>query len=249
MPEEDEGTSTEVVEPTGEETPEEETLDSVKATLRESQELNKRYKEQVSGSQSEAQKLKERVSELESVESDNEGVAKEELSKEDSDYANYLKKVGMVPKAEVEKMIQTRLSPFEAKETAKNKKVQQEILDDFVGNKPQLSSEKDIDGTKMQKVVNMLKRITPSDPFDPNSSLKEDLELAYGWAFKEDKTKEAIDRAKAEGRAEGHEASDIKVGSGASSSSTSKSNKNRSPEQEALLKDWGVNDESYNKEK
>lgn len=230
-------------EPVEEDTSQKTELDSYKETLKESQELLKRYKEQVSGSQAEATKLKAKVEELESKTPPKE---ESQLSEQDRAYRDYLKKLGMFTKDQVETMVQDRIAPFQAKEEARGKGEQKKILDAFIESKPDLAKDKDFEGSKMQQVIAKLKRITPADPFNPNASLKEDLELAYDWAFGEETNQEALSKARAKGLAEGHEAGEAKVGEGASAPSTS-SKKTRTPEQEALLKEWGVDDESINK--
>ena len=231
-------------EPVEEDTSQKTELDSYKETVKESQELLKRYKEQVAGSQSEAEKLREKIKELESKTPPKK--EESQLSEQDRAYRDYLKKLGMFTKDEVETMVQDRIAPFQAKEEARGKGEQKKILDAFIESKPDLAKDKDLEGSKMQKVIAKLKRITPADPFNPNASLKGDLELAYDWAFGEETNQEALSKAKAQGRAEGHEAGEAKVGEGASAPSTS-SKKTRTAEQEALLKEWGVDDETINK--
>lgn len=235
-------------EPAEEDTSEQKTeLDSVKETLAETQEVMKRYKEQVSGSQTEAEKLRTEITELKSKIPQKEE-SPSELSEQDLQYKAYLKKLGMYSKNEVDKLVQDRIAPFQAKEAAKAKANQKAILDKFIKGKPELSSVKDIDGSKMQKVIAQLKRITPIDPLNPNTSLDKDLELAYKWAFEGETNKEAISKAKAAGRAEGHEAGEAKVGGGASVKSTH-SGKQRTSDQEAILKEWGVDDDTIKKNK
>lgn len=254
--------TSEEVKPTGEEvieTPEEATtelpvedtteekteLDSVKETLTETQAREKRYKEQVSGSQAEAERLKKENEELKSkVPPEEESLS--ELSPQDHETRAYLKKLGVFTKEEVEKMVQEKVAPFQAEREAKRKSEQKGVLDKFIKDKPDLGDEKDPEGIRMQKVFGKLKRITPADPFDPNSSLEEDLERAYNWAFEGETNKEALSKAKAEGRAEGHEASEAKVGEGASASSPT-SKKQRTSEQEEMLKYFGVGDETITK--
>jgi len=257
------GTSEEV-KPTGEEeieTPEETTteplvegtteqkteLDSTKETLAETQATLKRYKEQVSGHGPEVEKLQAKIKELEGkIPPEKEPLS--ELSPQDQEYRAYLKKLGMFTKDEVEKMVQEKVAPFQAEREAKGKSEQRKVLDKFIKDKPDLGNEKDPEGIRMQKVLDKLKRITPADPFDPNASLEEDLERAYNWAFEGETNKEALSKAKAEGRAEGHEASEAKVGEGASTSSPT-SKKQRTSEQEEMLRYFGVDDESISKQK
>lgn len=247
----EEETKTETTEETKEEPAKEDTLekktevDSVKETLTETQALLKRYKEQVSGSQEEAEKLKVKIKELEEkIPPVKEALP--ELTAEEKSTRDYLKKLGFFPKDEMDKIIQDKVAPFHAKEAARYKGEQKRILTGFIESKPDLGEIKDPEGVKMKQVLGKLRRITPADPFNPNDSLGEDLELAYNWAFKGEVNQEALVKAKAEGRAEGHEASEAKVGAGTSAQSSTQK-RQRSSEQEELLKEWGVDDESINK--
>lgn len=246
----EETTETETTEETGVEPVEEDTskkteADSAKEALAETQALVKRYKEQVSGSQEEAEKLKTKIKELEAkIPPEKESLP--ELSAEEKSTRDYLKKIGFFPKDEVDKMIQDKVAPFHAKEEARNKGEQKRILAKFIQSKSDLGEIKDPEGIKMKQVLGKLRRITPADPFNPNDSLEEDLEWAYQKAFEGEVNQEALVKAKAEGRAEGHEASEAKVGAGTSAQSPA-SKRQRSSEQEEILKEWGVDDESYSK--
>ncbi len=222
-------------------------LDSVKATLAETQEALKRYKEKDSGHEEGVRKLQDKIKDLE-VKIPPTQELPSELSPEDKQYREYLKKLGVYTKVEVEKMVQDRIAPFQQKEDARGKAEQKRVLDKFIANKPELAADKDIDGSKMQKVIAQLKRIAPLDPLSPNTSLEEDLELAHKWAFEGETNKEALQKAKAEGLAEGHEASETQVGEGASVKSPA-SKKQRTPEQEETLREFGVDDETLAKQK
>lgn len=233
-------------EPAEEDTSKKTEADSVKEALAESQALLKRYKEQVSGSQEEAENLKTKIKELEAKIPPEIKEPLPELSAEEKSTRAYLKKLGFFPKDEVDKIIQDKVAPFHAKEAARNKGEQKRILEKFIGSKSDLGETKDPEGIKMKQVLTKLRRITPADPFNPNDSLREDLELAYNWAFEGEANQEALVKAKAEGRAEGHEASEAKVGAG-TSAQPSAPKRQRSSEQEEVLKEWGVDDESYSK--
>jgi len=239
------GTSKETeAEPTGEVTPVEKTeLDSVKGELSETQVRLKRYKEQVSGSQEEAEKLRDKVKELEAKMPPAKEELPPDLSPQDLETRNYLKKLGVFTKSEVDKIIQEKIAPFQAEKVARARSEQRKVLENFIQAKPELGNEKDPDGLRMKQILSKLKRIAPADPFDPNSSLEEDLELAYKWAFGEEIQKEVLSKAEAKGRAEGHEAGEAKVGEGASAQ-TSTQKRQRTPEQETILREWGVDDES-----
>jgi len=236
----------ETTEPAEEDTSEIKTeLDSVKETLAETQVTLKRYKEQVSGHGPEVQRLQKKIEELEArIPPEKEPLT--ELSPQDQETRAYLKKLGVFTQKEVEKMVQEKVAPFQAEREARGKSEQKKVLEKFIKNKPDLGDTKDPEGVRMQRVLGKLKRIAPDDPFDPNASLETDLELAYKWAFEEETNKEALSKAKATGRAEGHEASEAKVGEGASTSSPAPK-KQRTSEQEEMLKYFGVDDESISK--
>lgn len=211
----------------------------------ETQTKLKRYKEQVAGSQKEAKELKEKIKELESQIPPKKEPSTQ-LSPQDEAYKSYLKGLGMYSKEDVDKIIEDKTAPFRTRAEAQEKSRQKKIIAEFVKGKPDLSEAKDPEGIRMKKVIARLKRITPADPFDPNASLEEDLGRAYNWAFEKETRQEALEQAKAEGRGEGHEAADTKVGEGASAKSTSPK-KTRSAGSEALMKEWGVDDDSINK--
>jgi len=229
-------------------TPQPTELDSVKKTLAETQAQLKRYQEKDSGHEEGVRKLQDKIAELESrIPQAKTEESSPDLSDQDKEYRNYLKRLGYYAKSDVDKMVQERIAPLQAKEQAKARGEQKRILSEFIKGKPELSESKDPDGTKMQRVIARLKRIAPEDPLEPNLSLNEDLETAYKWAFEEETNQEALIRAKNEGRAEGHEASETKVGEGASTSSPS-SKKQYSPEAEEVMREWGVDDESLTKQ-
>ena len=234
----------ETEEPVEEDTSEKTELDLAKETLAETQALLKRYKEQVSGSQEEAEKFKIKIKELEARIPPEEKEALSELTPQDQQTKAYLKKLGIFTKDEVERIVQEKVAPFQAERTARERSEQKRVLGEFIKSKSALGENKDPEGVKMQQILAKLKRIAPADPLDPNASLKEDLELAYKWAFGEEIQKEVLSKAEAKGRAEGHEAGEAKVGEG-TSSQTSTSKRQRTPEQEAVLKEWGVDDETY----
>ena len=212
-------------------------LDSVKTALAETQEKLKRYREEESGHKDGVRKLQEEIQELKSKIPQEKKESDSELSPEDRQYKTYLKKLGLYAKDEIEKMVQEKVAPFQAEKEARNRSEQKKILDYFVKNHPDLEKDE-----RMAVIKDKLRKITPTDPFNPNLSLEEDLEHAYKWAFEGETNQEALSKAKAEGRAEGHEASETKVGEGASTSSESSKVK-RTPEQEDLLRKWGVADE------
>ena len=216
-------------------------LDSVKMALTETQEQLKRYKEQVSGSQEEALRLKKELEDTKAKIPQEKTEPDSELSPEDRQYKTYLKKLGLYTKDEIEKMVQEKVAPFQAEREARNKSEQRKVLDDFIKKHPDLEKDE-----RLAVVKDKLRKIAPSDPFNPNLSLGEDLEHAYKWAFEGETNQEALSKAKAEGRAEGHEASETKVGEGASTSSET-SKIQRTPEQEDLLRKWGVADEDIKK--
>lgn len=225
----------------GEDTSETE-LDSVKKALTETQEQLKRYKEQVSGSQEEALRLKKELDETKAkIPQEKQTEPDSELTSEDRQYKVYLKKLGLYSKDEIEKMVQEKVAPFQAEREARNRSEQRKVLDEFIKKHPDLEKDE-----RMVAVKDKLRKIAPSDPFNPNLSLGEDLEHAYKWAFEGETNQEALSKAKAEGRAEGHEASETKVGEGASTSSET-SKVQRTSEQEDLLKRWGVADEDLTK--
>jgi len=237
-------------------TPESETAEETETPAEETQEETKPevdYKTKFVESQSEAMRLRSEATRLKEeldATKQKEPVVKEpqsELSAQDQAYQDYLKKLGMYTKGEVEKTIQDKIAPFQAKEDARRKGQQKKILDGFIKSKPNLAKGKDPGGASMQRVINTLKRITPADPFDPNSSLGDDLEWAYREVFGKETNQEALSKAKASGLAEGHEAGDTKVGEGASAKSATQK-KTRTSAQEAILKDWGVDDATINKQ-
>ena len=230
-------------EPTKEDTSGQKTeLDSAKEALAESQAKEKRYREQVAGSQTEAERLKKENEELKSQIPEKPPL---ELSPEDKEQRDYFIRMGLVPKEEVAKMVQEKVAPFQAQLSAREKSLQKRTLDRFK-EKHNLTEAEDPDGFKLQRVISKLKRVAPADPLNPNLSLKEDLELAHKWAFDEETNKEALSKATAKGRAEGHEASETKVGEGASVTAAP-SKKHYTSEQEAIMKEWGVDDETLTK--
>lgn len=223
----------------GEDTPEQTTeADSARA-LAESQAQAKRYKEQVSGSQAEAERLKRENEALKAQQPPQESDS--ELSQEDRTYRDYLKKLGLYDKDEIAKLVQEKVAPLQAEREARNKTEQTQIINSFIKAHPELEND-----TKLDMVKDKLKKIAPTDPLNPNLSLSEDLEHARRWALEGETNKEAISKAKSEGRAEGHEASETKVGEGASISSQP-AKKQRSPQSEDMLKRFEVDDESLSK--
>lgn len=225
-------------------------LDSLKETLKETQSQLKRYKEQESGHQDGVRKLQERIQTLESQISQK-GEKDESLSglsQEDLQYHNYLTdKMKVVTEDKLKKILQEQIAPFQAEQGARSKAEQKKIINEFIARHSDLQEKNDPEGKKMSQVISRVKRFAPADRSNPNADLDEHLEDAYYLAFREETNQEALHKAKAEGRAEGNEASDTQVGEGASTSSTS-SKKQRTPEQEEVLRDWGVDDESIEKQ-
>lgn len=257
MEPQDNETTEENVEPQVDETtPESEEkktdTESVDETKAETQELLKKYREQLAGQTKGFDKVLKRIEDLEAkiagTNKQPESPPETSLSDEDKPYIDYYKKLGFIAKDDVEKMFQERIAPLTKTQEATQKAEQQRILNDFIQNHPELSKEQDVNGDKMGKVIEKLRRVAPEVPSNPNLSLKDDLETAYNWTFGKSDLEEFRQKAKAAGAAAALEALETQVGGG-SSVAAPKKKKTRTPEQEAMLKNFGVDDETISKKK
>lgn len=214
-------------------------------------ELLKRYKEQLSGQQKGFDKILQKLEEQDKKIADLSQAKKpssETISDENRPYKEYYKKLGFIDQEDMEKEFQKRIAPLTEGQKAAQKAERQKSLDSFIKKHPDLSKEEDPAGDRMQKVIEKLRRVAPAVPSNPNFSLDEDLELAYNWAFGKSDLEEFRQKAKATGQAEALEALEAQVGGG-SSVATTKKKKVRTPEQEAMLKRFGVDDETLSKKK
>lgn len=216
------------------------------------QDLLERYKQQIGGITKGFQDFGKRLDKIDEtiagISQKPQSPSDAPTSDDDKPYVDYYKKLGFVAKEDVEKMFQERLAPLQEGQKATQKAEQQQVLNEFIKEHPEFSKEEDPAGEKMTQIIEKLRRIAPVVPNNPNYSLKEDLELAYNWAFGKSELEEFRQKAKAAGASAALEALETQVGGG-SSISAPKETKSRTPEQEAILKEWGVDDETLSKKK
>lgn len=164
-----------------------------------------------------------------------------QLNDEARQAVEYLQSLGFVRKDDVEQLATQKANEVTGRSMSPiQKKMENEILNDFYKAHPEVDPKNDADNANWNTILPHYSRYAPQDPSDPYNDLRERLENAWILANKDSLLKKAANEGASRERVRQKMATNASAGGGSVPSKGSVTQ--LSPLKQQLEDEWGISD-------
>lgn len=164
-----------------------------------------------------------------------------QLNDEARQAVEYIKSLGFVLKDESEQIATQKANEVTGRSMSPiQKKMENEILNDFYKSHPEVDPKNDVDNAHWNTILPHYSRYAPQDPSDPYMDLRERLENSWLIANKDSLMKKATNEGASRERVRAKMATNSSAGGGSVPSKGSATQ--LSPMKQQLEDEWGVSD-------